>query len=103
AISAGIGDDADLERRQRAVLLGADLDMGRHLMARRGAGELLLAGEFPLHGPPELQQGQNAEILRHHLLLAAEAAADALGEDVEIACEEVELIAELLMHDEGSL
>ena len=54
-------------------------------MARRGADELLLARELPYHRPAGLQRGEHAEILGHHLLLAAEPAADALGEDMHAA------------------
>ena len=37
-----------------------------------------------LTGRPVFSDGQHAQILGHHLLLAAEAAADALGEDVDM-------------------
>ena len=93
----------DFERGQGPVALGPELDPGRHLMTGGGADELLLPGEFPFHGTPELQRGEQDEILREHLLLAPEAAADPLGEDMEAAREQSEQIAELLMGDEGAL
>ena len=65
--------------------LRAELHLRGHLVARGGADELLLAGEFPLHRAAGLQRGEHAEVLGDHLLLAAEAAADALGEDVHVA------------------
>ena len=103
AIGAGVGDDVDLDRGQRAVALGAELDPRRHLMARRGADELLLAGELPLHRPAGLQRGEHAQVLGEHFLLAAEAAADALGEDVQVARAQPEQMAELLLGDERRL
>ena len=85
AVGAGVRHDLHVERGQRAVLLGADLDLGRHLVPRRGADELLLAGPFPFHRPAaELHAGEQRQVFRHHLLLAAEAAADALGEDMDL-------------------
>ena len=54
-------------------------------------------------GRPSLEQREHAEILRQHLLLAAEAAADALGEDVQVARTQAEDVAELLLRDEGRL
>ena len=103
AVGAGVGDDVDLDRGQRAVALGAELHPRRHLVARGGADELLLAGELPLHRPAGLERGEHAEILGEHLLLAAEAAADALGEDVQVARAQAEEVAELLLRDERRL
>ena len=72
-------------------------------MARGGADELLLPGELPHHRPPGLQQAEQAKILAQHLLLAAKAAADPLGENMEIARAKLEDVAELLLGDEGRL
>ena len=103
AIGAGIGDHLNLDRRQRTVALGPELHSRRHLVARRSADELLLAGEFPFHRAAGLEQCEHAEVLGEHLLLAAEAAADALGEDVQVARPQAEDVAELLLGDEGCL
>ena len=85
AIGAGVGDDVNLDRGQRAVALGAELDVRRHRMTGGRADELLLAGELPFDRPAGLQRREHAEVFRDHLLLAAEAAADPLGEDVDVA------------------
>ena len=103
AIGAGVGNDAHLNGGERPVLLGAELHMRGHLVARGGADELLGAGEFPHYRPAGLQRGQRAQILRDHLLLAAEAAADALGEDMHVAVVESEQIAKFLLGDERRL
>ena len=93
----------DLDRGQRPVALGAELHPRRHLMPRRRADELLLAGELPLHRPAGLERGEHAEVLGDHLLLAAEPAADALGEDVQVARAQAEDVAELLPRHERRL
>ena len=103
AIGAGVGHDADLERGQRPILLGAELHMRGHRVARGGADELLLARELPHHRAADLQRGERAEILGDHLLLAAEAAADALGEHMDLAVVQPEQITELLLGDERRL
>ena len=69
----------------------------------RRADELLLPRELPHHRPARLERGEDAEVLGQHLLLAAEAAADALGEDVDVAREQPEEVAELVLGDEGRL
>ena len=46
---------------------------------------------------------EQAEVLGDHLLLAAESAADALGEDVQVAGAQAEDMAELLLDDERGL
>ena len=48
-------------------------------------------------GRPVFSVREHAQILGEHLLLAAEAAADALGEHVEIARAQAEQVAELLL------
>ena len=103
AIGAGVGDDVHLDRGQRAVALGAELHPRRHLVARRRRGELFLARVFPLHRPAGGQRGEHAQVLGDHLLLAAEAAADAFGEDVQVAIGQPEQVRELLLHDERRL
>ena len=77
--------------------------MGGHGMTRRGADELLFARELPHHRAAGLERGERAQILRQHLLLAAEAAADALGEDMDLPVEQAEQIANLLLGDERRL
>ena len=103
AIGAGIRNDPDLDRDQRPVTARAELYFGCHRVPRRGADELLLAGELPLDRTPGLQCRQDAEILGQHLLLAAKPAADPLGKDVHVAHAEAEDVAELLPRDERSL
>ena len=49
-------------------------------MAAGGSGKLLLAGVFELDRPAGFQNGERDDVLDEHLLLAAEAAADALDE-----------------------
>ena len=73
AIGARVGHDTHLNRGQRAVAFGTELDMRGHRMARGGADELLLAGELPHHRTAGLQRGQRTQIFGDHLLLAAEA------------------------------
>ena len=103
AVSAGIGDHVDLHCGQGSVPFGAKLHPGRHLMACRCADELLLASELPFHRPAQFHGREQAKILGDHLLLAAEAAADALGEDVQVARAQTEDMAELLLGDERRL
>ena len=93
----------DLDRGQRPVLLGAELHMRGHLVARGRADELLFAGELPFHRPPDLQRRQHAQIFRDHLLLAAEPAAYTLGEDVHIPRKQPEEMAKLLLGNERRL
>ncbi len=85
AIGAGVGHHAHLKRGQRSVLLGAKFHMRLHRMARGGADELFLARELPHHRTAGLERGERAQILGDHLLLPAEAAAEALGEDMDVA------------------
>ena len=54
-------------------------------------------------GRPVLIVASSAKILGQHLLLAAEAAADPLGEDLQLAVEQAEQIAKLLLGDERRL
>ena len=77
--------------------------MRDHRMTRGGGDELLLARELPHHRPAGLERGQRAQILADHFLLAAEAAADALGEHMDIAVVQSEQIAKLLLGDERRL
>ena len=61
-------------------LVGADLDGDRHRVPGGRRGELLLAGELQLDRAPGAQHGEGDDVLGEHLLLAAEAAADPLGD-----------------------
>src|SRR5689334_8520117 len=97
AVAAGIRDDLYLNRRERPVGFCPKLHMSRHLMARGCADELFLARELPFDRPAALDDRQDAEILGYHLLLAAEAAAHPLGENVELARVQSEDMAELLL------
>jgi hypothetical protein len=93
----------DLDRRQGSIPLCAELDPGGHLVAGRGADELLLAGELPFHWAAGFHCRKEAEILGNHFLLAAESAADTLREDVQVARSQAEDVAELLLRDKGRL
>src|SRR5258708_4817134 len=103
AVATGIRDDLYLNRYERPVGFCPQLHMSRHLMARGCADKLFLARELPFDRPADLEDRQDAEILGYHLLLAAEAAAHPLGENVELARVEPKDMAELLVHDERPL
>jgi hypothetical protein len=94
--------DVNLDRRQRAIALRAELHPGGHLMARRGADELLFARPLPLDRAAGLQHREHAQILGQHFLLAAETAADALGEHVHVAWPHAEQMAELRLRMNGA-
>ena len=94
AVGAGVGEHVELQRGQLAVPVGAGLDRDAHRMPRRGGDELLLAGEFELDRPPGPERGQRENVLDEHLLLAAEAAADALAEHPDLVRCEVENLAQ---------
>src|SRR5690349_2778742 len=72
-------------------------------MARGCADELFLARELPFDRPANLEDRQDAEILRYHLLLAAKATTHPLRENVELARVESKNMAELLLYNERSL
>ena len=87
AVGPGVRDGVDLHRRERAVLLRPQLDRDLHRMAGDRRGELLGAGEFPLHRASGLERRQDAQVLGEHLLLAAEPAPDEFGEDVDLVAD----------------
>src|SRR5829696_82912 len=93
----------DLNGGQRSVALGAEFHARGHRVACCRADELFLAGKLPFHRAASLQGGKHAKIFGDHLLLAAEAAADALGKDVHVAGGQAEQITELLLRDKGRL
>src|ERR1700686_474929 len=103
AISAGVPDEMHLNRGERAVAARAKPDPCRHLVPGRRADELLLARELPSHRPPGLQRSKDAEVLRKHLLLAAEPAPHSLGEHVNVAHAQPKKVTELLFRDEWRL
>ncbi len=103
AVGAGVGDDAILDRGDRAVFFRADLHLRLHRVLGRRADELLLAGELPHHRTPRFERREQRQILAHHVLLAAEAAADAFAEDVHVGEIESEDEAELGLDDERAL
>ena len=72
-------------------------------MPRRGAEELLLPSILQLDRPACLDRGEGANILRHHFLLRAESAADALGEYTHAVRIEAEEIAQLCLGKERGL
>jgi hypothetical protein len=103
AVGAGVGDDPHLERRQCAVASRPGLDPHPHRMATRAANELFFARELELDGPAGLQRGQRAEVFGQDLLLAAEAAADALAEHPDVDRVETQQVAKLFPRDERRL
>ena len=90
AVGAGVGDDVHLHGGERAVAARPGLDAHAHGMARGGADELLLAGEFELHRLPGLENGKRDDVLDQHFLLGTEAAAHALAEHANVGRIEVE-------------
>src|SRR4051812_2910489 len=72
-------------------------------MPRRRPDELFFAGELPLHRSAGLERGEDAEVLRDHLLLAAKSPADAFGEDMQVAGAQTEDMRKLLPRDERCL
>jgi hypothetical protein len=66
-------------------------------MAGRRRGKLLRPRPLPHDRPPGLQRREHAQILADDLLLAAEPAADAFGEHVNVARKKIEQVAELLL------
>src|SRR5262249_20600934 len=103
AIGAGIRHDPDLDCSQRAVTEGAQLHLGGHRMARRGADELFSPRKFPFYRPRGLQRREQAKILGQHLLLAAEPTTDTLGENVHVAGTQAKDMTELLLGNEWRL
>ncbi len=94
AISPGVGHDMHLDSGQRAVALGADLDVDLHRMAGGRGDELFLAGEFDFDRLAGFQRGQCRDVLDHHFLLGAEAAADALAQHPYLVRIEIEYAGE---------
>jgi hypothetical protein len=84
AVGAGVGHDSHLERRQRAVAPRPGFDPNPHQMATHGPDELFLTRELQLDRSSGLQGSQSADVFGQHLLLAAEAAPDALAEHADV-------------------
>src|SRR5918911_1463051 len=72
-------------------------------MATHGPNELFFARELELDGPAGLQGGQSADVFGQHLLLAAEAAADALAKHPDVDRVEAKQVAELRPRYKGRL
>lgn len=83
-VRAGVGDHPHLDRGERAVGAGAELDPDGERVAGGGAVELLGAGVFELDRAAQLECGQDGDVLGQHLLLAAEAAAHPAGDDADL-------------------
>src|SRR5437762_2159062 len=79
AVGAGGGNHAELNRRERAILLRARLDVRLHGMPRNAGNEFLFAGEFPFHRAARFQHRKHAQLFAKHLLLAAKSPTDPLG------------------------
>ena len=94
AVGPGVGDDAHLQRRQRAVLPRAGLDGNPHRVARGGRDELLFPRQLELDRTPSLERRQHDDIFGQHLLLAAEAAADPFAEHSDLGRFQIEQIAQ---------
>ncbi len=103
AVRAGIGDDVHGDRGEGAVAPHAGFDADLHRMAGSRADELLLAGELELHRPSGPQGRQRDDVLDQHLLLAAEAAADAVAVDPHGGRREVEQGAQRAAGEERGL
>jgi len=72
-------------------------------MARRRRRELFGTGVFPHDGASRFDRSEYRQILGDHFLFAAEAAADALGEHVNVALIHTEEIREFGLDDERRL
>src|ERR671917_417693 len=72
-------------------------------MATHGPNKLFFAGELQLDRTAGLQGGQSADVFGQHLLLAAEAAADALAKHPDVDRVEAEQVAELRLRYKGGL
>ena len=103
AVGAGVGEHVELQRRQLAVLVGAGLHGDAHRMPRRGRDELLLAGQFEFDRPSGLQRGERQNVLDEHLLLAAEAAADAFAEHPHLVGRQIEEVGQRAPRQERHL
>ncbi len=103
AIGAGVGEHVQLHGAQRAIALGADLDVNAHGMARGGGDELFLAGEFELDRLAGVQGGERDDVLDQHFLLGAKTAADAFAEHAQLGEVEIEYTCELLAGEERHL
>ncbi len=88
---------------ERAVVLGAELDVNAHGMARAGGSELLLTGEFQLDRAAEAQRRQRDNVLDKHFLLGAKAAADPLAKHAHFVEIETEDTRQLLAREERHL
>ena len=72
-------------------------------MTRGRADELFLTGKLPFDRPINLEEGQDAKIFGYHFLLAAEATAHSLGENVKLTRVEPKNMTKLLVHDKRRL
>ncbi len=103
AVRAGVAQDIEAHRGERAVGVRAEGDPHAHRMPERGARELLGARELVGHGPAGAEDGEHHEVFGEDLLLAAEAAADARGEDAHALARHVEDVGEFVAREEGHL
>ena len=103
AVRAGVRGDIEREAGQRAVARRAHPDGDLHRVPGGRRGELLLAGELELHGAPGAQHGEGDHVLGEHLLLAAEPAADPLGDDPDPVPLEAEDPAQFVAGEERHL
>ena len=80
-VRAEVRDDLDVQAGERAVLLGADLDVGDLVAAVVRDGHVLRARLDPLHRPAQLpRRPGEQDLLAVDLQLGAEAAADVGGD-----------------------
>ena len=103
AIRARVGDDVHVQGAQGAVLLHAGAIGHDHGMARAGAGELLGAGVLKTHRPAGRNGQVRTEIFDQHLLLAAEAAADARLDHADALDRQPDQRGDHAAHVEGHL
>ena len=81
AVGAGVAEDLDGQGGELAVPVSGHADLDVEGMPGGGGGQRLGAGELELHRAAQPCHGQGDDVLDQDLLLAAEAAADAAGDN----------------------
>ena len=62
SICAGIGNVADLHRRQGPILFGTELDCNLHRVPADSGSKFFRASKLPFDRTPGLQHGKHAEV-----------------------------------------
>lgn len=81
AVRPRVREHVDVHRGHRAVFRRADRDGDPLRMVERRPGQLLLAGTLARHWSSGGEHRERDEVLGEQLLPAAEAAAEATGQD----------------------